>query len=71
MAAAIIMASRKALSIGPIWRPELSTLCKYEEEEVIPCFAAIWECYRSNFPSAQGTEEEHTISPTSIASGPH
>lgn len=70
MAAAIVMASRKALSIGPIWRPELSALCKYEEEEVRPCFAAIWECYRSSFPAAQGTEDEYTISPTSIASGP-
>ena len=71
MGAAIIMASRCALGILPIWRKELETLTKYPESEVEPCFKAIWACYRENFPTAPaGAEEEvENNSPTSVVSG--
>ncbi len=68
MGASFIMASRCALGISPLWRPELERLTKYSEGEVEPCFEAIWACYSENFPTApsaptpsakKGEEEEN------------
>ena len=67
MSAAIIMASRRALGISPIWRPELAVLTTYPEEQVVPCFQAIWQCYRNNFPAAPQTgADEMYNSPESV-----
>ena len=66
MAAAIIMASRKALSIRPLWRSELAILTEFEQHEVAPCFDAIWKCYRKNFPNAPLPADEATSSPTGV-----
>ena len=68
MGAAIVMASRRALGIVPLWRKELETLTKYSEREVEPCFRAIWLCYRENFPTAPagGEDEFENNSPTSV-----
>ena len=52
MGASIIMASRCALHVMPIWRKELETLTKYTESEVEPCFKEIWACYCENFPTS-------------------
>lgn len=52
MAAAIIMASRKALYIAPLWRPELTKLTQYSLVEIEPCFKAVWNSYAVNFPNA-------------------
>jgi hypothetical protein len=52
MAAAIVMASRKALGIQPLWRDELSTNTQYIRNAINPCFKALWSCYRFSFPNA-------------------
>ena len=52
MAAAIVMASRKALGIQPLWREELSQNTRYIKNDINPCFKAVWGCYRFNFPNA-------------------
>ena len=69
MAAAIVMASRKALGIRPLWRDELSTNTQYKKNDINPCFKAVWSCYRFNFPNApcasNGTENQDH-SPTSV-----
>jgi hypothetical protein len=67
MAASIVMASRKALGIRPLWRKELSTTTQYNNIDINPCFKAVWSCYRFNFPNApstgSGTQDN---SPTSV-----
>ena len=69
MAAAIVMASRKALAIRPLWRDELSVNTQYKWNDIKPCFKAVWSCYRFNFPNApcasSGTENSEN-SPTSV-----
>ena len=52
LAAGIIMASRRAMSILPLWRKEFENLMKYSENEIKPCFEAVWLCYSKNFPEA-------------------
>ena len=55
MAASIVMASRKALGIRPLWRDELSTNTQYIRNDINSCFKAVWSCYRFNFPNATAT----------------
>ena len=69
MAAAIVMASRKALGIFPLWRDELNTTTNYTKNEIQLCFKAVWSCYRFNFPNAPstgGAAEQQETSPTSV-----
>ena len=71
MAASIVMASRKALGIRPLWRDELSTNTQYIRNDINPCFKAVWSCYRFNFPNAPatgGSQEGQQLenSPTSV-----
>ncbi|GAB9464871.1 hypothetical protein Gpo141_00002294 [Globisporangium polare] len=65
VAAAILAASRKALGMSPLWREELTVLTGYGEEQVEPCFCALWAHYVSTFgdKSASGME----CSPTGVA----
>jgi hypothetical protein len=71
MAAAIVMASRKALGIQPLWRRELDITTNYTKTDINSCFKAVWSCYRFNFPNAPSTggttngQQEET-SPTSV-----
>ncbi|KAI9908012.1 hypothetical protein PsorP6_004092 [Peronosclerospora sorghi] len=49
VAAAILVASRKALGVMPLWREELSVLTGYDEIQVVPCFQAVWEHFELTF----------------------
>ena len=69
MAAAIVMASRKALGIRPLWREELSKTTQYKKNDINPCFKAVWSCYRFNFPNApcaSNGKDSQDHSPTSV-----
>ena len=58
MAAAVIMASRKALGIRPLWRDELSANTQYVRNDIKQCFKAVWNCYSFNFPDAPAMKNE-------------
>lgn len=49
VAASILVASRKALGVTPLWRDELSVLTGYDEKQVAPCFQAVWEHFEATF----------------------
>lgn len=70
LAAAIIVASRRALTIAPLWRPEFESLTEYTEEEVEPSAAHLWQYYLESFPAVAKAIEakaEGQLSPDSIA----
>lgn len=50
LAAAILMASRVALQLHPRWRPELTRLTGYEENDIINIFNHVWKYYEEQFP---------------------
>ena len=51
LAAAILYASRHALSLSPLWRPELEMLTGHGRDEVHAVFTHIWKFYADTFPS--------------------
>ena len=51
LAAAIVYAARHALSLAPLWRPELELLTGHGADEVREVFAHIWKFYSDTFPS--------------------
>ena len=63
LAAAILMASREALSVAPRWRPEMTALTGYEESEISPIFDHVWKYYGEQFPDRQ---DPRSISPRGV-----
>jgi hypothetical protein len=69
LAASILYASRHALSLTPLWRPELEALTGHSHEEVHEVFSHIWKFYADTFPtharkstaSPKGIEEVDAI----------
>lgn len=51
LAASILYASRHALSLTPLWRPELEKLTGHSLEQVYQVFEHIWKFYADTFPS--------------------
>ena len=58
LAAAIVAASRKALHVAPLWRPELSALTGVAEAEMRPVFEHLWAHYVATFPTAHQKHEK-------------
>eukprot|EP00903_Cladosiphon_okamuranus_P006376 g6241.t1 len=50
IAAAAILAARRALCIKPVWRDELTELTGYKLEEVVECGEELWNFYEKMFP---------------------
>ena len=51
LAAAIVYAARHALSVGPLWRPELEELTGHATSDVHGVFVQIWALYSETFPA--------------------
>ena len=64
LAAAILYSSRHALSLSPLWRPELEALTGHTVEEVKPVFTHIWKFYAETFPqhARRATTSPKTVS---------
>ena len=52
VAAVIVYTARYAMSVNPVWRPELTDLTGYEESSIYSCFHPLWRSYKEEFPSA-------------------
>ena len=52
LSAAILTASRKALHVSPLWRPELTALTGTAESEMAPVMEHLWRHYLDCFPQA-------------------
>ena len=57
LSVAIIIASRRALQINPLWRPEIEFLTKTSEAEITPVLNHVWEYYKFNFPTGQKNDD--------------
>lgn len=62
LGAAILYASRVALQLEPRWRPELTRLTGYEENQLLDCFQHVWSYYEEQFPG----HGSRSISPRSV-----
>lgn len=51
LAAAILYSARHALTLTPLWRPELEALTGHTAEEVHGVFTHIWKFYADTFPT--------------------
>lgn len=51
IAAAAVLAARRALCIKPLWRDELSELTGYTVEDIVECGEELWNLYEEMFPS--------------------
>jgi hypothetical protein len=49
LAAAIVLATRRALFVEPLWNPRLTEVLGYSLEEIKPVFTALWDYYREPF----------------------
>ncbi|KAG7398116.1 hypothetical protein PHYBOEH_011672 [Phytophthora boehmeriae] len=67
VAASILVASRKALGVTPLWREELSVLTGYDEKQVAPCFQAVWEHFETTFGPRNKTNNMRDDSPAGVA----
>ena len=55
LAAAVVLAARKALNIRPLWAsPALENALGYSYAAAAPAFHAVWEHYAANFPKEAG-----------------
>lgn len=50
LAAAIVLASRRALNISPAWNPALHSVLTYDPDTVVLCFEHVWQCYALKYP---------------------
>ncbi|TDH64912.1 uncharacterized protein CCR75_000622 [Bremia lactucae] len=66
LAASILMASRKALGVTPLWRDELTVLTGYDENQVLPCFQALWVHFEKTFGPRTKTMYNRDDSPSSV-----
>jgi len=67
LAAAIIVASRQALCIEPLWRPELQAVTGFTQEQVHPLFLHVWQYYEEQFPG----HGVRVPSPDNVMAAPH
>ncbi|KAG1693076.1 hypothetical protein DVH05_023857 [Phytophthora capsici] len=67
VAASILVASRKALGVTPLWRDELSALTGYDEKQVSPCFQAVWEHFEATFGPWNKNIYDRDDSPSGVA----
>eukprot|EP00904_Undaria_pinnatifida_P007619 jgi/Undpi1/3988/HiC_scaffold_16.g07356.m1 len=51
IAAAAVLAARRALCIKPLWRNELTELTGYTVEDIVECGDELWNLYEEMFPS--------------------
>ena len=51
LAAAIVYSARHALSVAPLWRPELEELTGHCTEDAHQVFLKIWGLYSDTFPA--------------------
>jgi Cyclin, N-terminal domain/Cyclin, C-terminal domain len=65
LAAAVLYCSRVALQLEPRWRPELSRLTGYDEDDIAHIVEHVWSYYQAQFPGHGG----RSISPRSVAEG--
>ncbi|ETI40652.1 hypothetical protein F441_13946 [Phytophthora nicotianae CJ01A1] len=66
LAASVLVASRKALGVTPLWRDELSVLTGYDEKQVAPCFQALWEHFEATFGPRNKNIYERDDSPSGV-----
>lgn len=50
LAAALVLAARRALSICPTWNPALAPVLGYSFEDVKVCLDEVWLCYSLKYP---------------------
>jgi hypothetical protein len=50
LAAAIVLAARKAINVRPIWTPQLEFVLGYSEQEIHLPFQHVWDTYALHFP---------------------
>ena len=62
LGAAVLLASRVALTIEPRWRTELVTLTGYREVDITYAFHHVWSYYEEQFPG----HDSGSISPRSV-----
>ncbi|KAF1778944.1 P-loop containing nucleoside triphosphate hydrolase [Phytophthora cactorum] len=67
VAASVLVASRKALGVTPLWRDELSVLTGYDEKQVAPCFQALWEHFEATFGPRNKNIYDRDDSPSGVA----
>eukprot|EP01138_Halocafeteria_seosinensis_P015764 gb/GECG01016088.1/.p1 GENE.gb/GECG01016088.1/~~gb/GECG01016088.1/.p1 ORF type:complete len:340 (+),score=39.13 gb/GECG01016088.1/:1-1020(+) len=58
LAAAIAVASRRALTIMPMWNDNLDEVVHYREDEIRPVFLHVWLHYRENFSTECSQADE-------------
>lgn len=51
-AAAIVAASRRALKIEPLWRPELTAVTRCTFDKCRDCYEQLWNYFVVSFPQA-------------------
>jgi hypothetical protein len=56
-----LCASRHALSLAPLWRPELEALTGHSRNEVHAVFTHIWKFYAETFPSHAGRASPNDV----------
>jgi hypothetical protein len=54
LAAVILYTSRCALSVNPVWRPELHELTGYDENTIYNSFSQLWRAYKAEYPNWSG-----------------
>jgi hypothetical protein len=50
LAAAIVLAARKAINVRPLWTPQLEFVLGYSEKEIFLPFQHVWDNYAVHFP---------------------
>jgi hypothetical protein len=58
LAASIIMASRRALQITPLWHGGLEHNTGYSEDTISECYAKVWGYYEEQFPGHGGLQQQ-------------
>ena len=66
VASAIVVVSRRALQITPLWRPELAALLGYEHAQFEECAERIWSEYHRMYPSKHASRDSQP-SPKDVA----
>lgn len=65
LAAAIVAASRRALSIRPLWNDQLTELVGYNQEQIADAFTRVWRYYLECFPDeGAAADASHAVETT-------
>jgi len=67
VAASIVVASRKAINIVPMWRPEMESLLSCKVEDIRACVTQVWRLYEEQNIVVQKPVE----SPDNVRAVPH